>query len=159
MTPSDEDWMRCALVEAEKAAEIDEVPVGAVLVDADGSLIAGGFNQPIRAHDPSAHAEIVALREAAQKLQNYRLPNTTLYVTVEPCTMCVGALVHARVARIVFGAIEPKTGALESAQRLFETGTFNHRPQVDGGVLADECGALLSEFFADKRREKKSGQD
>lgn len=143
--------MRQALAQARQAAAGDEVPVGAVLVDAGGELLAGGHNQPIGARDPSAHAEIVALRAAAQKLGNYRLPETTLYVTVEPCTMCVGALVHARVARIVYGAREPKTGAIESAQRLFETGEFNHRPEITGGVLADECSALLTEFFAAKR--------
>ncbi len=158
MTSSDEDWMRCALAEARRAAEADEVPVGAVLIGADGELIAGGFNQPIRSHDPSAHAEIVVLREAAQKLRNYRLPGTTLYVTVEPCTMCVGALVHARVARIVYGAAEPKTGAIESAQRLFESGRFNHRPQIDGGVLGNECSAILGEFFAAKRLAKASAR-
>jgi len=157
MTPADEDWMRAALAQAKKAAEAGEVPVGAVLIDAQGELIASGYNQPIRSHDPSAHAEIVALREAAHRLQNYRLPDTTLYVTVEPCTMCVGALVHARVARIVYGASEPKTGAIESAQRLFDTGSFNHRPRIDSGLLAGECGALLSDFFDARRRAKKSG--
>lgn len=156
MTPSDEDWMRRALNEAQRAAEVDEVPIGALLVDGDGDLIAAGYNQPIRSHDPSAHAEVVVLREAAQKLQNYRLPGTTLYVTVEPCTMCVGVLVHARVARIVYGASEPKTGAIVSAQRLFETGEFNHRPKVDGGILAAECAAILGEFFAARRRSNKS---
>ena len=143
--------MRAALAEAGRAASVDEVPVGAVLVDADGGLLAAGHNQPIGACDPSAHAEIVVLREAARRLGNYRLPGTTLYVTVEPCTMCVGAIVHARVARVVYGATEPKTGAIESAQRLFETGEFNHKPQIQGGILADECGATLSAFFAAKR--------
>jgi tRNA(adenine34) deaminase len=120
-------------------------------VDAAGELIAAGHNQPISACDPSAHAEIVVLRAAAQKLGNYRLPDTTLYVTLEPCTMCVGALVHARVGRLVYGAAEPKTGAIESAQRLFETGKFNHQPELKAGVLANECSALLSQFFAKKR--------
>jgi len=152
---SDVAWMRQALEQAETAASMDEVPVGAVLVDAAGELIAAGHNQPISSHDPSAHAEIVVLRAAAQKLTNYRLPGTTLYVTVEPCVMCVGAIVHARVARLVYGATEPKTGAIESAQKLFESGRFNHRPEIEAGVLADECGALLSEFFAHKRAAKK----
>ena len=143
--------MRRALLQARQAAASDEVPVGAVLVGADGELLAEGHNQPIGAQDPSAHAEIVALRAAAHKRGNYRLPETTLYVTVEPCTMCVGALVHARVARIVYGAREPKTGAIESAQRLFETGEFNHRPEITSGVLADQCSALLTEFFAARR--------
>jgi tRNA(adenine34) deaminase len=148
---SDAAWMQQALAQAQIAAERDEVPVGAVLVDAAGELIAAGHNQPISACDPSAHAEIVVLRAAAQKLGNYRLPDTTLYVTLEPCTMCVGALVHARVGRLVYGAAEPKTGAIESAQRLFETGKFNHQPELKAGVLANECSALLSQFFAKKR--------
>ena len=152
---SDAAWMRQALVQAQIAAERDEVPVGAVLVDSAGELIAAGHNQPISASDPSAHAEIVVLRAAAQKLGNYRLPDTTLYVTLEPCTMCVGALVHARVGRLVYGAAEPKTGAIESAQRLFDTGKFNHQPELETGVLANECSALLSQFFAKKRSAKK----
>ena len=148
---TDADWMRQALAQARIAADLEEVPVGAVLVDATGEVIAGGHNQPISAHDPSAHAEIVTLRAAAQKLGNYRLPETTLYVTLEPCTMCVGALVHARVGRLVYGAAEPKTGAIESAQQLFQTGKFNHKPELETGVLANECSALLSQFFAKKR--------
>ncbi len=151
MNANDSAWMRQALAQAQIAADKDEVPVGAIMVDAQGNLIAAGHNQPITACDPSAHAEIVVLRAAAQKLANYRLPGTTLYVTLEPCTMCVGALVHARVGRLVYGAAEPKTGAIESAQRLFETGKFNHQPQVESGVLADECGALLTQFFENKR--------
>ncbi len=152
---SDAAWMQQALAQAQIAAERDEVPVGAVLVDSAGELIAAGHNQPITACDPSAHAEIVVLRAAAQKLGNYRLLDTTLYVTLEPCTMCVGALVHARVGRVVYGAAEPKTGAIESAQRLFETGKFNHQPELETGVLANECSALLSQFFAKKRSAKK----
>ncbi len=148
-------WMRQALAQAQVAADLDEVPVGAVLVGAAGELLAIGHNQPISAHDPSAHAEIVALRAAAKKLGNYRLPDTTLYVTLEPCTMCVGALVHARVGRLVYAATEPKTGAIESAQQLFETGKFNHQPEVEGGVLAAECSALLTRFFERKRTAKK----
>ncbi len=155
MASNDLDWMRQALMQAQIAADKDEVPVGAVLVDSAGELISAGHNQPISASDPSAHAEIVVLRAAAQKLGNYRLPDTTLYVTLEPCTMCVGALVHARVGRLVYGAAEPKTGAIESAQRLFETGKYNHQPLVEAGVLANECSALLSQFFAKKRKAKK----
>ena len=147
--------MQQALGQAQIAADKDEVPVGAVLVDAAGNLVAAGHNQPIAACDPSAHAEMVVLRAAAQKLGNYRLPDTTLYVTLEPCTMCVGAMVHARVGRLVYGAAEPKTGAIESAQRLFQTGKFNHQPQVEAGVLADECSALLTRFFEQKRLTKK----
>ena len=147
--------MQQALGQARIAADKDEVPVGAVLVDAAGNLIAAGHNQPITACDPSAHAEMVVLRAAAQKLGNYRLPDTTLYVTLEPCTMCVGAMVHARVGRLVYGAAEPKTGAIESSQRLFETGKFNHQPQVEAGVLADECSAVLTRFFENKRALRK----
>ena len=155
MVTNDLEWMRQALAQARIAAESDEVPVGAILVDSTGELIAAGHNQPISANDPSAHAEIVVLRAAAQKLGNYRLPDTTLYVTLEPCTMCVGAMVHARVGRLVYGAAEPKTGAIESAQQLFETGRFNHQPELEAGVLANECSALLSQFFAKKRLAKK----
>jgi len=133
------------------AADKGEVPVGAVLVDAAGELLAAGHNQPIGACDPSAHAEIVTLREAARKLGNYRLPDTTLYVTLEPCTMCVGVLVHARVRRLVYAASEPRTGAIASAHRLFETGAYNHYPEVEGGVLAEESSALLTEFFRARR--------
>jgi tRNA(Arg) A34 adenosine deaminase TadA len=149
--------MRHALEQARIAADQNEVPVGAVLIDAAGELIACGYNQPISAHDPSAHAEIVALRAAARKLGNYRLPDTTLYVTLEPCTMCVGALVHARVGRLVYGTTEPKTGAIESAQRLFDTGKFNHQPQIEAGVLAAECSALLTQFFENRRASRKQG--
>ena len=143
--------MRAALAQAQIAAEMNEVPVGAVLVDADGELLAAGHNQPISACDPSAHAEIVTLRQAALKLGNYRLPNTTLYVTLEPCTMCVGALVHARVKRLVYAAREPRSGAIESAQQLFETGEYNHRPEIEGGLLAAESSALLTAFFKARR--------
>jgi len=149
--------MRQALAQAEIAGARDEVPVGAILVDATGHVIAAGHNQPIGAQDPSAHAEIVALRAAAKKLGNYRLPGTTLYVTVEPCTMCLGAVVHARVGRVVYGATEPKTGAVESAHRLFETGAYNHKPEIVGGVLAGECAAMMTAFFKQKRNSGKAG--
>ena len=144
--------MRRALEQARKAASLGEVPIGAVLVDDNDELVASGHNQPIGACDPSAHAEIVVLRAAAQKRGNYRLPGTTLYVTVEPCTMCVGALVQARVARLVYGAAEPKTGAIESTLQLFDSGSYNHRPEIAAGILADECAALMSDFFAARRR-------
>ena len=143
--------MRAALAQAQIAAVMNEVPVGAVLVDANGELLAAGHNQPISACDPSAHAEIVTLRQAALKLDNYRLPGTTLYVTLEPCTMCVGALVHARVKRLVYAAREPRSGAIESAQQLFETGEYNHRPEIEGGLLAAESSALLTAFFKVRR--------
>ncbi len=152
MSITDSDWMQQALAQARIAATMNEVPVGAVLVDADGELLAAGHNQPISACDPSAHAEIVTLRQAALKLNNYRLPGTTLYVTLEPCTMCVGALVHARVKRLVYAASEPRSGAIESAQRLFETGEYNHRPEIESGLLAAESSALLSAFFKARRR-------
>ncbi len=148
--------MSQALAQARLAAESDEVPVGAVLINEDNELIAEGHNQPIGACDPTAHAEIIVLREAARKLNNYRLPNTTLYVTLEPCTMCVGALVQARVKRIVYGAGEPKTGAIQSAHQLFETGKFNHIPEITDGFCEDECSSLLSDFFENKRQQKKN---
>jgi len=151
VTLADESFMRLALEQARLAERQGEVPVGALLV-ADGVVRAQGFNQPISTHDPSAHAEIVTLRRAAQKLDNHRLPGTTLYVTLEPCLMCVGALVLARVSRVVYGVPEPKTGALESlldAQRL----PLNHRFEVESGVLADECRQLLVEFFRARRPE------
>ena len=151
MSMTDSDWMQQALAQARIAAGMNEVPVGAVLVDADGQLLAAGHNQPISACDPSAHAEIVTLRQAALKLNNYRLPDTTLYVTLEPCTMCVGALVHARVKRLVYAASEPRGGAIESAQQLFETGEYNHRPEIEGGLLAAESSALLTAFFKARR--------
>ena len=143
--------MRAALRQARQAAERGEVPVGAVLVDADGELLAAGHNQPIGSCDPSAHAEIVTLRDAARKAENYRLPNTTLYVTLEPCTMCVGALVQARVKRLVYGAREPRTGAIESAHRLLESGEYNHRFEVEGGLLAEEAAELMQAFFRARR--------
>jgi tRNA(adenine34) deaminase len=148
---TDSDWMQQALAQAQIAARMNEVPVGAVLVDADGQLLAAGHNQPISACDPTAHAEIITLRQAALKLDNYRLPGTTLYVTLEPCTMCVGALVHARVKRLVYAASEPRSGAIESAQQLFETGEYNHRPEIEGGLLAAESSALLTAFFKARR--------
>jgi len=151
MTTTDEHWMRQALVLAQQAAAMGEVPVGAVLVSAQGEWLAGGCNQPIAAHDPTAHAEIVALRAAAQALQNYRLPGSTLYVTIEPCTMCVGAMIHARVARVVYGAPEPRFGALVSQRRLLDEGVFNHVMQHLGGVLAADCSALMRNFFKQRR--------
>lgn len=142
--------MREALFLARQAEAASEVPVGAVLVK-DGVLIGSGWNQPIGAHDPTAHAEVMALRAAAKSLGNYRLVDTTLYVTLEPCVMCVGALVHARVARLVFGAPDPKTGAAGSVFDLARSHKLNHRMDVEGGVLAEECGGLLKAFFARKR--------
>ena len=147
----DRDWMEIALGEARRAAANGEVPVGAVLVR-DGEILGRGCNGPVAAHDPTAHAEIVALREAAATVGNYRLPNTTLYVTLEPCPMCIGAIVHARVARLVFGATDPKTGAAGSVFNLAAAPAHNHRVRVDGGVLGDACGDELRSFFRARRR-------
>lgn len=146
----DEFFMREALVLAREAWVTGEVPVGAVTV-MDGKIVGRGFNSPISRHDPSAHAEVMALRDAAQKLGNYRLPGVTLYVTLEPCAMCAGAIMHARVARLVFGADDLKTGAAGSIVNLFDEARLNHHTEVSGGLLAAECGALLSDFFRVRR--------
>jgi tRNA(adenine34) deaminase len=147
----DEQYMRRAIDLAAQGELLGEVPVGAVIV-CDGNIIGEGFNQPITNHDPSAHAEVVAIRQAAKNIQNYRLVNATLYVTLEPCTMCVGALVHARIARLVFGTAEPKAGAVVSKSKLLESDFFNHKIETSGGVCAHECQHQLSDFFR-KRRE------
>jgi tRNA(adenine34) deaminase len=147
---ADEAWMTRALEEALEAQRRGEVPVGAIIVLA-GAAIGRGFNQPISSHDPTAHAEIVALRDAAARVGNYRLPGATLYVTIEPCQMCVGAMVHARIARLVYGAREPKAGAIESAMRAHEHPSLNHRMSAEGGVLEDQCRELIQAFF-EKRR-------
>ncbi|MEH6798161.1 MAG: tRNA adenosine(34) deaminase TadA [Halopseudomonas sabulinigri] len=155
MTPADIDFMRLALAEAQRAADRGEVPVGAVLVQ-DDQVIGRGFNQPISSNDPSAHAEMVAIRQAATAAQNYRLPGSTLYVTLEPCTMCAGLLVHSRVGRLVYGAQEPKSGAILSRSQVLEQPWMNHRMLVEGGVLAQECGELLSGFFRERRKKADS---
>lgn len=142
--------MRAALEEAQRAREQGEVPVGAVVVLED-RIVGRGFNQVISARDPTAHAEVCALRDAAAALGNYRLPGATLYVTVEPCTMCAGALVHARVRRLVYGAVEPRAGAVESTARALDNIALNHRVSVTGGALADECAELMTSFFKDRR--------
>lgn len=147
---SDLGHMRAALVEADAAAESGEVPVGAVVV-AGGEVIATGHNRSETDVDPSAHAEIVALREAARKTGNYRLTDATVYVTLEPCAMCMGALVQARIERLVFGAYDPKAGAAGSAIDLSDSPSFNHRFEINGGVLAEDCGSLLRAFFESKR--------
>lgn len=146
----DEQYMRMALDLAREAAAAGEVPVGAIVVS-EGEVVGRGFNQPIGKHDPTAHAEIVALRDAASKLGNYRLPGCTLYVTLEPCAMCSGAIMHARIGRVVFGAADPKTGVAGSVINLYEETRLNHHAEIVGGILADECGALLSSFFAARR--------
>jgi len=146
-----DSFMREALAQADLAAVAGEVPVGAVVV-LDGRVIGAGHNQPIGANDPTAHAEVVALRSAAIAIANYRLTGATLYVTVEPCLMCVGAMIHARVGTLVYGASEPKAGAIDSTQRAHEHPALNHKMTVVAGVLATECGQRLKQFFADKRR-------
>ncbi|HTH60173.1 MAG TPA: tRNA adenosine(34) deaminase TadA [Paraburkholderia sp.] len=147
----DRHFMRLAQAAAEEARAAGEVPVGAVLVRGD-EVVAKGFNHPIGAHDPSAHAEMAALRAGAEALHNYRLPGCELYVTLEPCLMCAGAIMHARIARVVFGAHDPKTGACGSVVDAFANPLLNHHATVVGGVLADECGAALRSFFAERRR-------
>lgn len=146
----DRDFMREALTLAAQGAAMGEVPVGAVLVQ-NGEIVGRGFNCPISGSDPSAHAEMVAIRNAAQSVQNYRLPGSTLYVTLEPCSMCAGLIVHSRIARVVFGALEPKAGIVQSQGQFFAQGFLNHRVVVEGGMLAEECSTILSEFFKARR--------
>lgn len=155
MSQSDTDisYMIKALQQAEIAAQNGEVPVGAVLVTEDGQEFAA-HNAPITTHDASAHAEMRAIRIACEAVQNYRLTGSTLYVTLEPCTMCAGAIVHARIGRVVYGAVDPKTGAVESLSNVLSDDRLNHQPEVTSGVLADECGALLKQFFRDRRSNK-----
>lgn len=143
--------MALALELARQAAAAGEVPVGALVVR-DGEIVGRGANQPIGRHDPTAHAEIVAMRDAAAAVGNYRLPGSTLYVTLEPCAMCIGAIFHARIARVVYGAPDPKTGAAGSVLNLFGENRLNHHATVEGGLLGPECGELLSSFFAARRR-------
>jgi tRNA(adenine34) deaminase len=147
---SDTEFMNEALALARAAASAGEVPVGALVVH-DGRVVGRGFNAPIGRHDPTAHAEVQAMREAAAALGNYRLTGCTLYVTLEPCVMCAGAIMHARVARVVYGAADPKTGACGSVVNLFAESRLNHHAVVEGGVMAEECGALLSELFRSRR--------
>ncbi len=148
---TDQDFMREAIEQAKLAWAAGEIPVGAVVVK-DGVIVGRGFNQPIATHDPTAHAEVQALRQAAQALGNYRLPGCELYVTLEPCVMCSGAMMHARLSRIVFGAHDFKTGACGSILDLFKEEKLNHHAEVVGDVLADECVQLLKDFFAQRRR-------
>jgi len=146
----DRQYMRMAIEQAHLAAQSGEVPVGAVLVR-NGQVISKAFNKPIANHDPSAHAEMLALREAALADQNYRIPGSTLYVTLEPCAMCSGAMLHARVERLVFGAPDPKTGAAGSVLDLFSSKQINHQTSVEGGIMGEECGQLLRDFFKGRR--------
>jgi len=148
---NDEIWMQRALELARRGAQVGEVPVGAVLVR-DDQVLGEGFNQPITSHDPTAHAEVVALRAAADAEQNYRLPGSTLYVTLEPCTMCFGALVHARVARLVYAASEPRAGVCVSQLQLPQVDFYNHKLLVEGGLMEAESAAMLKAFFAARRK-------
>lgn len=157
---NDEFWMNRALALAKSAADEGEVPVGAVVV-LDGREIGAGYNAPISSCDPTAHAEIRALRDAARRVGNYRLPGATLYVTLEPCTMCVGAIIHSRVSRLVYGAREPKAGAIISTRRTLEEDTFNWQVEAIGGVLEQPCSEVITDFFAARReqiRRRRLGQ-
>jgi tRNA(adenine34) deaminase len=153
---ADAFFMGMALDLARRAAQQGEVPVGAVVVNAEGKVIGAGYNAPISAHDPTAHAEIRALRQAAETLGNYRLNHCKLYVTLEPCAMCTGAIFHARITEVIYGADDPKTGVAQSVIRLYENAQLNHHARVRGGIRAQESAALLQEFFAARR--KKSGE-
>ena len=156
--PADEYGMRLALDQAQNAWLVGEVPVGAVILR-EGKVVATGYNRPITTHDPTAHAEIVALRHAATLLQNYRLPECELYVTLEPCAMCAMALMHARLQRVVFGAADPKTGAAGSVLDLFSVPRLNHQTSTLAGVFAEPCGALLREFFAERRAQQRADRE
>ncbi len=151
----DEKHMRTALAKARESEEMDEVPVGAVLVDGHGSVLAAAGNRVVSTHDPSGHAEMRVLRQAAEKVANYRLPGTTMYVTLEPCAMCAAALVHARVSRLVYGADDPKAGAVTSLYNIGTDARLNHVFTVSKGVLGRECGNLLKEFFRKRRAAKR----
>ena len=156
--PTDRQWMQHALQLAARGEAEDEVPVGCVIVQ-DGQIIGEGWNRPIGDSDPTAHAEIVALRDAGARLDNYRLCDSTLYVTLEPCPMCAGAIVHARVARVVYGAVDPKGGAAGSVFDLLPTDErFNHKVSVQGGVLHEACGSLLKDFFRQRRKQQKESK-
>lgn len=154
MSDLDIHFMRLALVQAERARELDEVPIGCVVVDPAGEVIASGGNRTITQIDPIAHAEILALRSAAEAIGNYRLTGCTLYTTIEPCVMCAGALVNARIARLVFGARDERFGAVETRFRLCDSDALNHRMEIVSGVLADECRSLMQEFFRERRKER-----
>ena len=151
MAPKHAQYMRLALIEAEKAGQLDEIPVGAVIVDASGQVLASACNRLITYQDPTAHAEILAIRRAARAIGNYRLLNTTLYATIEPCPMCMGAVIHARISTVVFGAADPKWGAAGSLYHFARDARLNHQPVVVSGVCAQECKALIQAFFRAKR--------
>ncbi|EAT11664.1 tRNA adenosine(34) deaminase TadA [Bermanella marisrubri] len=153
----DEHFMALAIQQAKKADALNEVPVGAVVV-LDGEVIGEGYNQPISGCDPTAHAEVMALRQAAKNVSNYRLVNADLYVTIEPCTMCAGAIVHSRIRRLVYGATEPKAGVIESQQTILTQSYFNHRVEVVSGILLDQCTDIVQAFFRRRRAEKKQAK-
>ena len=153
MFDADEFWMQTAIRAAARARDAGEVPIGACLIDKNGELLASAGNRTITDSDPTAHAEILILREAAGKIGNYRLTETTVYTTIEPCAMCAGALVNARIKRLVFGAHDPRFGAVESVFRLCDTSSLNHRIEIKSGVLADECKKLMQDFFRQKRNQ------
>lgn len=155
MSEQDEIWMRKALEAAANAGESDEVPIGACLIDKDGKLLAAAGNRTITDSDPTAHAEILVLREAARKIGNYRLIDATVYSTIEPCAMCAGALVNARIKRLVFGALDERFGAVETLFQICDGSSLNHRIEIESGALADECRALMQKFFRAKRSAKK----
>ena len=157
LTPQDEHAMHIALDQARNAWLVGEVPVGAVVM-LGGQVLATGYNRPITTHDPTAHAEIVALRHAAALVENYRLPECEVFVTLEPCAMCAMALMHARVKRVVFGAADPKTGAGGSVVDLFANTALNHHTALQGGVMGDECGAMLQDFFAERRAQRRAAR-
>ena len=152
MNETDEKWMRLAIEAAHRAFALGEIPIGAVVVGSDGSLLASGHNLTITNSDPTAHAEIVALREAASRIGNYRLPGTTVYTTIEPCAMCAGALVNARVARIVFGAHDERFGGIETHFGIGKGAELNHRLVAESGILVDECRSLMQSFFRERRK-------
>lgn len=154
----DEKWMRYALELADKAEQLGEIPVGAVLVDDEGNILGEGWNLSIIESDPTAHAEIVALRQGGKTLQNYRLLNTTLYVTLEPCTMCAGAILHSRIKRLVFGASDYKTGAVGSRFHFFDDYKMNHTIEITAGILQEECSQKLSAFFQKRREQQKAAK-
>lgn len=158
MGERDEILMRKALKAASEAAALEEVPIGACIVDADGQILAVASNRTITNNDPTAHAEILALREAADKIGNYRLTGTTIYTTIEPCAMCAGALVNARVKRLVYGATDEKYGAVETLFRICDSGSLNHQLEITAGVLAEECRALMQDFFRKRREEARSNR-
>ncbi|WP_267341311.1 MULTISPECIES: tRNA adenosine(34) deaminase TadA [unclassified Gilliamella] len=152
----DEVWMQHAIMLAKRAEVIGEIPVGAVIIDENNNIIGEGFNQSILTHNPTAHAEMIALANAGEYIKNYRLINATLYVTLEPCIMCAGAIIHSRVKRVVYGASDYKTGAAGSLIDVLAYKGINHYAEVTGGVLANECGHILSEFFKKRRLQKKA---